>query len=90
MACWRYGTREAYLSSRTRFGSANDNVRLGWKGIPWSLDAMNPARFAQDEHSRVSSLDLDSGDEHRRLSSISDLSTRQAPHILRLDLPQNR
>ena len=42
-----------------RFGSANYNMKLEWQSILSSVDAINPARFAQDQHKRVSFLDLD-------------------------------
>ena len=44
---------------RAQFGSANDNIKLEWQGTPPSVDATDPARFIQDQHRRVSFLDLD-------------------------------
>ena len=44
---------------RARFGSANDNIKLEWQNTPSSVDANHPARIAQDQHRRVSFLDLD-------------------------------
>ena len=42
-----------------RFGSANYNMKLEWQSILSAVDAINPARFAQDQHKRVSFLNLD-------------------------------
>jgi len=44
---------------RAQFGSANDNIKLEWQGTPSSEDATDPAKFDQDQHRRVSFLDLD-------------------------------
>ena len=42
-----------------RFRSANDNIKLEWQNTPSPVDANHPARIAQDQHRRVSFLDLD-------------------------------
>ena len=44
---------------RVRFGCANDNLKLKWQSTLSSIDAINPVGFAQDQHRRVSFLDLD-------------------------------